>query len=359
MKLKKSDFFYNVIKLLMGNVGVQVIGILFLPFLTRIFPPAIFGIYSVFFAFVENISIISCLSYQLAIVLPKEDEKAINILFLCFIIIILITVATSFFIYFGKDWLIKLLKAPSLEKYLYLIPVGILLNGLGLTFKYWGMRKKYFGYLSISRVISSFVENGIRLCGGILKFINPLVFITGYLMRNFLTVFLLGLKAFTKQKLNFSCLKKETILKVIKEYKNFPLYSSWSGFVNSLSNHIPVWLLTFYFSPEIVGYYALVRMTLIRAVSLFATSIREVFFQKGSESKYVGNLDKLTLQIFEKLVILIIFPSIILSILGKDLFILFFGEKWKEAGIYSQIFTVWIFFNFLSYYYVVELYLWF
>jgi len=43
-----------------------------------------------------------------------------------------------------------------------------------------------------------------------------------------------------------------------------------------------------------------------------------------------------------------LFPMLLLSIVGDDLFSVVLGPEWIEAGVYSQILAIWMFFWFIS-----------
>ena len=73
------------------------------------------------------------------------------------------------------------------------------------------------------------------------------------------------------------------------------------------------------------------------------------FFQKASEAhNRTGNLSEVVGEIFKRLVALGIFPILLLTLIGEDLFVVAFGTRWAEAGVYMQILGLWIFFQFIS-----------
>jgi len=75
-------------------------------------------------------------------------------------------------------------------------------------------------------------------------------------------------------------------------------------------------------------------------------AVAQVFFQKASEAhNHTGNVSRLVEDVFRRLVSLSIFPVLVLMLIGKDLFIVIFGERWAEAGVYIQILGLWIFFS--------------
>jgi lipopolysaccharide exporter len=135
----------------------------------------------------------------------------------------------------------------------------------------------------------------------------------------------------------------------LKRHKKIPIFSTWSALLNTASQQLPVWILAFYFSPTVVGFYALGKTVLSMPMSMIGGAIAQVFFQKASEAhNRTGDLPKVVEEVFKRLVSLGIFPVFLLTLIGKDLFIVAFGTRWAEAGVYMQILGIWLFFVFIS-----------
>jgi O-antigen/teichoic acid export membrane protein len=107
-------------------------------------------------------------------------------------------------------------------------------------------------------------------------------------------------------------------------------------------------MLSTYFDATVVGYYALGNRVLSMPMSLVGMALAQVFFQRASEARREGKLATLVEGAFERLVKLGMFPLLLLTFVGSDLFALVFGARWSEAGYYAQILSVWTFFWFIS-----------
>ena len=83
-------------------------------------------------------------------------------------------------------------------------------------------------------------------------------------------------------------------------------------------------------------------------MSLIGSAIAQVFLQRAAEAKTEGALAAVVESAFRRLVMLGMFPLLLLTIIGRDLFATVFGESWAEAGVYTQILSVWTFFWFIS-----------
>ena len=83
-------------------------------------------------------------------------------------------------------------------------------------------------------------------------------------------------------------------------------------------------------------------------MSFIGGSISQVFFQRASRALSEGTLPSLVENVFRMLVIIGMFPILILTIIGSDVFTVVFGKAWAEAGVYAQILSLWAFIWFIS-----------
>jgi len=134
----------------------------------------------------------------------------------------------------------------------------------------------------------------------------------------------------------------------VRRYKKFPLCSTFADLLNTLSSQLPIFMFYVFFSDLIVGYFSFGLRIIQMPLGVVGLSIGQVFFQHASKSKLDGTLDSLVRKSFTSLVMIGLFPILLVTIIGYDIFVVFFGENWGEAGIYLQILGVWVFFWFIA-----------
>ena len=86
--------------------------------------------------------------------LPKSNKTAYNLLVGSIMIVIFITSLICMLLFVGDKMIFKILKAPSLIEYKWLIPAAVFFNGINLALTYWNSRIKKIGKLSIARIIN-------------------------------------------------------------------------------------------------------------------------------------------------------------------------------------------------------------
>ena len=347
---KQNSFSGNVVRLMAGNVTAQAISLLAIPIITRLFSPENYGIFSLYASITIIFSVFSSLSYVSTIILPEKDVDASNIFGLCILAVFgisLLVLAGIFF--FNKD-ICHFLNAPQMEPYLWLLPLSIFLNGTYLSINYWSLRKKRFTQLSISRVVGSLSDRTIALCAGCFGYLAAFVLIISRLLSVSLSILTLSFSVWREDRGSIKAsLSRKKIAFNAKRYRKFPLVSNWSILLNNVSRQIPIIMLAMFFSPRIVGFYALSSGVLAMPMSLLGDAIFRVFFQKTAETKNRrGNLTGVSLELLNRLVCMTIIPLGFLALIGKEVFALVFGSAWELAGTYTQILSFVFFMSFIS-----------
>jgi len=344
-----SNFITNVLKLVSGSVTAQVLGIILIPIITRIYNPDDFGIFQLFMSISGILVIVSTFSYQLAIMLPKTEEDAANVTALCTVLVILTALLTGIGILLIPDNVDNIFNTPGISRYLPLLPLIIFLNGMFFVQNYWLSRKTRFGVIAGSRVSNTLTSKAAQI--GFAKLsVTPLGLIGGFIA-GYAFADLVMLKGIKKDIQVFKQISIKRMKDVAIQYKKFPLFSSWSSVANAISPQVPAFLLAYFYSTSVVGHFSLANQVVNLPMGIVGSAIGQVFFQKVSEVKngnVEGDLKVIVEEVYKKLISIGIFPMILLMILGEQIFTFAFGESWYVSGTYVRILVPWIFLVFLS-----------
>lgn len=246
-----SSFASNVLKLVTGSVFAQGLGILVIPIVARLFAPEAFGVAALFASITGIIGVLVCLRYEVSIMLPKTDEEAANLLGVSLCSVLIITAISALIILFAKEPIVRLLKAPELAKYLWLVPITVLISGIFLALNYWNSRTKHFGRLSIARVISSTTTQVTKLGLGFAGYVSSGVLIGTGILGSLVSTAVLGGQVWTDDRRLFKGnIRWKKIIAGLKRYKKFPIFTTWSILLNTVSHQAPLWVLAF-FSPQL------------------------------------------------------------------------------------------------------------
>lgn len=348
-KIRKTSFAVDVLRLASGTIFAQAITVLAMPIVTRLYSPDAFGLTSLFTSIVSVIAAVTCFRYELSIMLPKKDEDSANLLALSIFSVFLVSFLTVLIMRFWHKPLLDVLNAPSLGPYLWLISPAVFLNGIYLAFNYWNSRKKRFTHLSFARIMGSFATTSSRLGVGFAGYATGGGMIYSAIIGYVASTLMLGKQIWHEDnQLLKSSINRYCIFAGLKRYKNFPLFDTWAVLLSNLSWLSPTFLLSMFFSSTIVGYYALGMMVLQFPMSLIGGAISQVFFQRAAEAKSYGTLNMLVENTVLCLGMIGLLPTLLLTIVGKEIFIVVFGSQWAEAGVYTQILALYIFFLFIT-----------
>ncbi len=344
----QGSFGGDVLKLAGGTTLGQILTVLIAPVLSRIYAPSVFGTTDVFVSMTAIIGVVACLRYELAMMLPEHDEDAAHLLAVSLCSVLMITGISALCVIFSREFLVRLLKAPALSPYLWLLPLAVLLRGVFIALNYWNSRTKRFGRLSVTAMAQSAATNSAQLGMGIAGQTHAGGLIGSRMLGQAVSSVGLGWITWRADRRVFSRIRWKRALETLKRYRKFPLVSTWSGLLNTLSVQLPTLLLSAFFTQTIVGYYSFGSRMIQLPMILIGNAIGQVFFQRASKARNEGTLDLVVQKTYNRLLDIGLFPMLILGIIGREVFIVAFGPQWAEAGVYVQIISLWRFFVFIG-----------
>lgn len=343
------SFVGDVLKLASGAVIAQLLAVLASPILARFYGPEAFGLWALFTSITGIIGVIASLRYELSIMLPESEDEAANLLGVSLIIVLAISLLTVFIIWWGGEILLNLINAPNFVPFMWLVPLTVFFSGAFTVLNYWNTRTRRYGRLSIAQVTTSLSATIGQLGAGVAGFGTGGVLIGASVGGKMLATSVLGGLIWKDDRGIFlRSIRWRKMIQGIKRHRKFPLYGTWSGLLNTISWQLPTFLLSFFFSSTVVGYYALGFRVLQLPMSLVGQAIGQVFFQRATEAKAQGDLAPLVEGAFRCLVMIGLFPMLMIAVIGKGMSVVVFGANWAEAGVYMQILAIWAFFWFTS-----------
>jgi len=351
LKLVKSPFNRNVIIASSGSILAQAITIAFSPIITRLYGTEAFGLLGTFTSLVAILTPIAAMTYPIAIVLPKEDDKAKGIATLSMYIALAISLLVALILYIGNDKLLSLLNAGAISRYIWLVPPIILFTTWLQVAQQWLIRKKQFlvtARVTVSKtLITSIAKAAI---GWFHPLASVLIVITA--IDSALYAFLLNMGIKRKQGtmlIRRRAYNKESLRELAKQHNDFPKYRAPQAFFNAVSQHLPVLLLAALFGPASAGFYVLSIRILSIPSEIIGKSVGDVFYPKINEAALLGqNVTRLIVKATGTLAAVGLLPFAIVIAFGPALFGFVFGAEWVEAGIYARWVAFMLFFMFIN-----------
>jgi lipopolysaccharide exporter len=325
-----------------GTAVAQIVSFALAPIISRLFEPEDFGVFGSFSSVLTIVGVVVTLQYSLAIMLPKEDKEAANIFAVSLISSVIISLASLFVGLIFADFLLQLLKTPKSKWLLWLLPLGIFVSGVNQSFQAWCVRRKAFKKTASSQIVRAGCVNALQIGTGLAQ-AGSGGLITSSVIANGCSTINLSLQVISDKKLIIESLKWNHILLLVKEYRDFPLYSATQNLINALAQGLPVLLLAHFYGVGIAGAYAFGSKMLQVPYNLILIAFRQVFFQKASET---FNQGKEIFTLFIKATLGLAALSIPIAILfffwASEIFSFLFGSNWREAGLFAGWLVLWL-----------------
>lgn len=349
MTHQPRSFAGSVSLLALGGVLTQAIGIFALPVLGRLFSPAAFGVQTAFLAAVTILASVSTLKYELAIMLPGDDRDAAALLVLNVVILCLFTLAVGGIVTFSGEWILGLPNLGDMKSVLWLVPLGVLLTGGTNALNYWMLREKRFGSITGVRLTGKTTQTVAAIGAGAAGWATGGALVLSRIVENACYAGCYAVFAVRRAREIFRGVSLSRVKTLALRYIQFPLYTSWSGLLNTVSLTLPAFLVVLLFGTTAGGYYGQ-ALALIQVPMFFVgDSIRDVLFPWASSRKASGEDIAPFLDLTaRRLVTLITFPAAVVLLIGPEVFTVVLGPEWAEAGVYSRILTPWMFLGFIS-----------
>ena len=176
----KNEYLRNILTLVLGTGIAQLIPILILPILTRLYTPSDFGVFGVFIGVTSILGIVASAKYDVAIMQPISDYDADQV----FKLSIFISSTIVCFLYIVLFLFSDILKeATDYYEVFYLIPITVLIISFNSSFTFLLNRKKHFKQMSKNKILQSILIGVISLAFGYIDF-GYIGLIIGYVVGN-------------------------------------------------------------------------------------------------------------------------------------------------------------------------------
>lgn len=145
-----KSFAASVFTVAGGSAVAQAIALAALPFITRLYPPEVYGAFVVFLAYGGIVGPVVCARFDVAIALPRRDRGAWAVAVGSLAVAAALATLTAFVVA-GAAAVLHEPIAPVA----WCLPVYVLLAGALQVFGNWSARIRDYGRLSMSRIVQA------------------------------------------------------------------------------------------------------------------------------------------------------------------------------------------------------------
>ena len=326
--------------LLSGNVLAQIISLAAYFALTRIFSAEDYGLYSIFYSYIEVLIILSTCKYELAIVAADTDSEAqamarftlrLNVI----VSTVLLTVVLAL-------WLAGALPGnfAQLGWMVLLIPPMVFFCGTSRVYSFLFNRGHHYSTMALSETVNAaagaIIKIGLGLLG-VLQAGMPVGTVAGRAVGNLVY-------RLKKSEVGSWKSEKSALLAVARKHVNFPRYVATKDFINSFSSNLPFLWLALYFDRADVGLFALALTFTFRPVNILNVAFEQVLYARTAEGVREGRSVSGMIGRFLLILNVVALPLFVLAwFVAEPVFAFCFGGRWAGCGVYVQALLPWVY----------------
>ncbi|MCV9996505.1 oligosaccharide flippase family protein [Paeniglutamicibacter sp. ZC-3] len=320
-----------------GTVIGQVVSLLTMPIITRLYSPGDYGVLGIYSSIVIVLGSVAGSKFDSAILLPPHTasgEKTVRGLFRLSVVssvavsVVLLVVIIFFHYFWGEG------PFSSLGSWIFLVPLGVLLTSVSAALSAVATREGAYKQLGILSPVQKISSGGVQIAGGFAG-AGVAGLIAGAIAQPVATIGLLikGRWRFVATSLRRPSEQRE-ILRLASEYRDFPLVSAPTVLLNTLAWNSQVLVLAWLYTPDDVGFYSLAMGVVGLPLNIILSAVSQVYLRESAARKSDRTATK---RLFVQLLIGLFVVSIpvfgILALASQVLIEPLFGSEWAAAGL--------------------------
>ena len=342
MGIKLSENMKNVARISSGTVIGQIISVISLPIITRIYGAEIMGVWAIIYAIAVIINTLSDLGLIQSIMV--EDESSVQRTYsVVSTLIVIIDLAAIAVVYFYCAVILDYDSSLILVTVFFTFIYSISLQFVQLSYT-WLNRNKEYSVLMKNPIINQgsimFFSIVLGLAG-----CKQYGYYIGVTAGQLLT--LLHMKRHLPAKTPWPTVLD--IKEVIIKNKEFVKYQMPTNLTLQFRNQLPNLLIGGLFGNTMLGYFSVSQKLLNIPVTFIGQALGKVFYQRCSEMQREGQkLGEFIYRNLSRAMMLAFVPMALLAAYGDAAVVIFFGREYAVSGIIVRIIVFRAFFTFVS-----------
>jgi O-antigen/teichoic acid export membrane protein len=336
----KGGFFRNALIMIVGTSSAQLISIATLPFLARLYSPSDFGILATFISTASIVGVFSTLRTERKIISENDDRNAKSFFFASTRVSLVVSIVSTLIICVFMQLEFIVLKL----EFLPLIFIFSFFYGVLQSSTLFASRISKFVLVVKASFIRALL---VALFQVGLFFILPAdwAIVLGPLIGLVFASFFLCIRVVSGVKrINWMPATKLAIRSV--GYKKNAMYGGIQALSSTLSNNMPMILISTLGGYEQVGIYMMAERMVKIPINLISNNLRNVIASRIKADRSSAHSFISRASLIFMLVGMVIFIAV--YFLSDFLYIFFLGKSWLLSSEITKIMFVWVVFNWAS-----------
>jgi O-antigen/teichoic acid export membrane protein len=344
----RSEFFQTVLKLSLGSGIAGLIPIILSPILTRFYGPDDFGTFAIYLSIINIANAFVGLRYEMAIILPKEDNKALRLATLSILFSLVIGTFLLGISLLFKDAINHFLKTDGWI-WIPLVVINLILSNFYQVTFFWCSRNKLFSQVSLNRILQNGLIGAFQLLLALLIFQNYFGLLMGRTLGVLLSALILGRILWKEIRHSKEDLSWQNLKETAQEFIHFPKHMMITQGISVFYAQIPVWFITYQFSKAAAGNFSLAYQIVTIPTALVVTSFGDTFRKFATDLYHQqGRFDQLFINTVKKTALLSSIPFLVFFLSSEFVFNLVYGNQWLLAGKMAGILSLMVMVNIIT-----------
>lgn len=338
--MKRTGIVGEATTLAGGKILAQAISLVAYFALTRLFSPDDYGLFNIFYSYIEVLIILSTCKYELASVVASDEKEAAAVTRFALrlnavVSVVLLSIALVL-------WLTEALPGniASLGWMVLLIPPMVFFSGTSRIYSTIYNRFHRYAQIALSDNIGAGAGAVLKIVFGLLGMTHaglPMGTVLGQASANI--NYRLRLKG-----LNLPATTSDDRKKAATKHRNFPLYVAPKEFMNTLSANLPFLWAAAYFDRAEIGLFGLALTFILQPVNILSSAFERVLYARTAEAvrekRTIGGT-------IVKFLLLLAAAAAAVCVaawfFAEPVFSFCFGNRWQGCGVYVQALLPWAF----------------
>lgn len=347
--LPRSQFARNVSVIAGGTALAQALAILVSPLLTRIYHPSDFGTLQIFISLMSLVVIAASGRYEIAVLLPEDEQSAITVLALSLCCVSVTTVLCIVVVVICHFRWVLPSSVLALHGMLWLLPVSVFGGGIYQSLNYWALRHDNYRQIAKSKFIQAAAQVSTQLCVGLILQ-GPFGLLLGDSVGRASGSGRFARDLWRDYKTKLLSIRFCTMLRLAIRYREYPLVSMWGTLINMSGLALPALFLAQFYGTRDTGWFALVNRVLGVPAALIGLSIAQVYISQAAKLSRSDprRLMHIFLKTTRQMLYLGLVPCVLFTVFAPWLFQHIFGTAWREAGDYARYLAFMFYASFIN-----------
>ena len=325
-----------------GAAVAQAIALGALPFITRLYPPELYGGFVIFLSWGGFVLPLVCARFEVAIALPSSLRAASAVVWGSLGIAAVLSTLCALVL--ALAWA---LHPPARQTSLALLPLYALLGGAVQVLGNWAARVQAYRRLSLSRIFQAVTTALLSLAWVPLWDAQPLGLVVATLAGQMIA---LGVLAQGLAQTGFKrCARPRQVLRLVRHFRRLTLFNVPHVLSDAAQGSGLPLLIAHFFGAPVAAYYAFSTRLLKAPLGLVSGAVSQVYYPRAAAHRHDDERlrrDALRILLASTTAVLLAWPLLLLA--PDAVYGWAFGAAWAEVGDYLRALSPWIFSAFVA-----------